>query len=292
MNTKMKGAVKMGFGVTGRLAGGNPAESYRKNASAGRAEGVRFGELASAGKAEGVSFSELASAGRAEGVRFSELALSGRTEGASFRGLASARAAGQDCVSEISFQDLWQTRFPGAYYHTADASKIPQGVWERNDFPFEKFFREDLDATIVNWNPSGADPAMDSSGVQSRLHAIAGQKSIVVPPELEEKMKHDPELASQIMAKAESFIAANQVPGRICSHLIVLDENGEIARFRASSHGGNITGPTEEEMHRFEAEQAAKRKRKEEYARLNAEGALRRRLLEREVDERYEKSGI
>ncbi len=246
------------------MAGGNPAESYRKNASAGRAEGVRFGELASAGKAEGVSFSEL----------------------------ASTRAAGQEGVSEISFQDLWQTRFPGAYYHTADASKIPQGVWERNDFPFEKFFREDLDESAMNWRPNGVDPAMDSTGVQSRLHAIAGQKSIVVPPELEEKMKHDPELASQIMAKAESFIAANQVPGRICSHLIVLDENGEIARFRASSHGGNITGPTEEEMRRFEAEQAARRKRKEEYARLNAESALRRRLLEREVDERYEKSGI
>ena len=217
----------MEFGVTGRLAGGYPAESYRKNASAGRAEGVRFGELASAGKAEGVSFRELASAGRVEGVRFSELALSCRTEGASFRGLASARAAGQECVSEISFQDLWQTRFPGAYYHTADASKIPQGVWERNDFPFEKFFREDLDESAMNWRPNGADPAMDSTGVQSRLHAIAGQKSIVVPPELEEKMKHDPELARQVMAKAESFIAANQVPGRICSHLIVLDENGD-----------------------------------------------------------------
>lgn len=219
-------------------------------------------------------------------------AASGTSGGVSFAELAAAKAAGQSDVSGMSFKDMWQARFPGAYYHTADASNIPQGVWERNDFPFEKFFCNDLDESAVNWKPNGANPAMDSSGVQSRLHSIAGQKSIVVPPELEEKMKNDPALASQVMAKVESFIAANQVPGRICSHLIVLDENGEIARFRASSHGGNITGSTEEELRQFEAEQAAKKKRREEYARLNEESALKRKLMEQETDERYYQTSI
>jgi len=135
---------------------------------------------------------------------------------------------------------------------------------------------------------------MDSSGVQSRLHSIAGQKSIVVPPALEEKMKNDPALAQRIMAKIENYIVtdAAMTPDRICSYLIVLDENGEIARSRASSHGGNITGPTEEEMRQFEAEQAAKKKRREEYARLNEEAALKRKLMEQEADERYYKSSI
>ncbi len=216
----------------------------------------------------------------------------GKSEGMSFAELAAAKAVEKGTAVGMSFKDMWQARFPGAYYHTADASNIPQGVWERNDFPFEKFFRNDLDESAVNWKPNGANPAMDSFGVQSRLHSIAGQKSIVVPPELEEKMKNNPELAKQVMAKVESFIATNQVPGRICSHLIVLDENGEIARFRASSHGGNITGPTEEEMRQFEAEQAAKRKRREEYARLNEESALKRKLLEQETDERYYQTSI
>ena len=71
-----------------------------------------------------------------------------------------------------------------------------------------------------------------------------------------------------------------------------MDENGEIARFRASSHGGNITGPTEEEMRQFEAEQAAKKKRREEYARLNEESALKRRLMEQETDDRYYKDSM
>ena len=219
-------------------------------------------------------------------------AAADKNGGVSFAELAAAKAAGQSDVSGMSFKDMWQARFPGAYYHTADASNIPQGVWERNDFPFEKFFCNDLDESAMNWKPNGANPAMDSSGVQSRLHSIAGQKSIVVPPELEEKMKNDPALASQVMAKVESFIAANQVPGRICSHLIVLDENGEIARFRASSHGGNITGPTEEELRQFEAEQAAKKKRREEYARLNEESALKRKLMEQETDARYYQTSI
>lgn len=219
--------------------------------------------------------------------QYQKNAAAGKSSGVSFAELAAAKAAGQSDMSGMSFKDMWQARFPGAYYHTADASNIPQGVWERNDFPFEKFFRDDLDEAAVNWKPNGANPAMDSSEVQSRLHSIAGQKSIVVPPELEEKMKNDPALAKQVMAKVESFIAANQVPGRVCSHLIVLDEDGEIARFRASSHGGNITGPTEEEMRQFEAEQAAKKKRREEYVRLNEENALKRKLMEQETDERY-----
>ena len=219
--------------------------------------------------------------------QYQKNAAAGKSDGVSFAELAGAKAAEKSDVSGMSFKDMWQKRFPGAYYHTMDASNIPQGVWERNDFPFEKFFQNDVDEATVNWKPNGANPAMDSSGVQSRLHSIAGQKSIVVPPELEEKMKNDPALASQVMAKVESFIAANQVPGRICSHLIVLDENGEIARFRASSHGGNITGPSEEEVRQFEAEQAAKKKRREEYARLNEESALKRKLMEQEADERY-----
>lgn len=203
-----------------------------------------------------------------------------------FNGILSAKATEKAAKTEWNFKDMWQSRFPGAYYHTMDASNIPQGVWERNDFPFEKFFQNDVDESVLNWNPNGGNPAMDSSGVQSRLHSISGQKSIVVPPELEEKMKNDPALAQQVMAKVENFIAVNQVPGRICSHLIVLDENGEIARFRASSHGGNFTGPTEAEMQQFEAEQAAKRKRRVEYMQIVEESSLKR--IEIEQDQRAE----
>lgn len=74
------------------------------------------------------------------------------------------------------------------------------------------------------------------------------------------------------MAKVESFIMKDQTtlpPGRIYSCVVVLDENGEIAHAAGSSGGGNISGPTEEELRQFEVEQAAKKKRREEYARLS-----------------------
>lgn len=242
----------MDFGVTGKLGGYYLAEQYRKNA---------------AGKSEGMSFAEL----------------------------AAAKAAEQSDVSGMSFKDMWQARFPGAYYHTADAYKIPQSAWQRYDFPHEKFFSNELDESVIDWKPTGAEPKLTDASVQSRIDSTLGKKAIVVPPALEEKMKNDPALAQQIMAKVESFIMNDQAtlpPGRIYSCVVVLDENGEIAHAAGSSGGGNLTGPTEAEMRQFEAEQAAKKKRREEYARLNEESALKRKLMEQETDERYYQTSI
>lgn len=109
-------------------------------------------------------------------------------------------------------------------------------------------------------------------------------------------MKNDPELAKKVMVNVENFIASYSAtsvrPGRICSWLISLDENGEIEKFRVTGGGGNISGPTEEEQRQFEAEQAAKKKRREEYARLNEESALKRKLMEQETDEQYYKTSM
>lgn len=213
--------------------------------------------------------------------------VSTRNSGISFMDLASVTAAGAAAtqnVAGMSFEEMCQARFPGAYYHVMDASKIPQSVWERNDFPFEKFFADKVDEAVLDWTPTGAEPAMDSSQVQARFNSILGQTSIVVPPELEEKMKNDPALANKVMANIDYLFAWNgyPIPGRENSALIVLDENGEVARWRLTS-GGGLTGPTEEEQRQFEAEQKAKQKRREENTRLAEESALKRRLQEQEA---------
>ncbi len=240
----MKGEMKMDFGVTGKLW------EY----------GINSRTSTIPEKNVGVGFAEIAAAKAAEKV------------------------SGKANVTGTSFKEMWQTRFPGAYYHTADASHIPQGVWDRNDFPMEKFFQDDVDESVLNWSPTGAIPSATSSQVQSRWNSVSGEKSIIVPPELEEKMKNDPELAKRVMANVENFIttysATSVRPGRVCSWLISLDENGEIEKYRVTGSGGNISGPTEEEQRQFEAEQAAKRKRREKYAKLNEESALKRKLLE------------
>lgn len=211
-----------------------------------------------------------------------------KSQGISFLDMASATAASSAATAQnvtgVSFKEMCQARFPGAYYHVMDASNIPQSLWERNDFPFEKFFADEVDESVLNWTPTGAEPAMDSSQVQARFNSILGQTSIVVPPELEEKMKNDPSLANKVMANIDYLFAWNgyPLPGRENSALIVLDENGEVARWRLTS-GGGLTGPTEEEQRQFEAEQKAKQKRREENARLAEESALKRRLQEQEA---------
>lgn len=208
---------------------------------------------------------------------------------------AAERVTEQVSVAGMSFKDMWQARFPGAYYHTADAYKIPQGAWQRYDFPHEKFFGDELDESIIDWKPTGAEPKLTDASVQSRIDSTLGKKAIVVPPALAEKMKNDSALAQQVMAKVESFIMKDQAtlpPDRIYSCVVVLDENGEIAHAAGSSGGGNLTGPSEAEMREFEAEQAEKKKRREEYARLNEESALKRRLMEQEADERYYQTSI
>ena len=112
-----------------------------------------------------------------------------------FDSILSAKEAGQ------SFIDMWQSRFPGAYYHTLDAYQIPQGVWGRLDFPHDDFFKNKIDKSILDWKPTGKEPKMTDRSVQSRAMATLGKKSIVVPPVLEEKMKNDPTLAKQIMER-------------------------------------------------------------------------------------------
>ena len=210
----------------------------------------------------------------------------GKSEGVSFAELAAAKAAEQSDVSGMSFKDMWQARFPGAYYHVMDGSKISQGAWDRNDFPFERFFSDNVDESVLGWTPSGAEPSANSPEVQSRWSSTAGRKALIVPPTLEEKMQNDPELAEKVMANVENFIATYPaVPG--CSYLIELDENGEISKYRVTSPG-TITVSSSE----FVEARRAREAKHAEYERLAEEAVLKRRLMEQEADKRYYKDSM
>lgn len=227
-----------------------------------------------------------------------ERTIAGRDDNVSFKDMipekSAQRVSDHENVNLANFKNRLQAMFPGAYYHTMDASKIPQGTWQRTDFPFEKFFAKEVDESVLNWTPKGAAPAMTDLKVQSRLDSVLGQYSIVVPPALEEKIKNNPTLADKIMANINHLLAWNgyPVPGRINSALIVLDENGEAARWNLISGGGGITGPTEAEQRQFEEEQKAKKLRRAKYARINEEYALRRKLQEMERNKMYYQESV
>ena len=165
-----------------------------------------------------------------------------------------------------------------------DGSAISQGAWDRNDFPFERFFPDRVDESTLNWTPSGAEPPAGNSEVQSRWSSTAGKKAVIVPPALDEKMKNDPELAKRVMATVENFIATYPaVPG--CSYLIELDENGEISKYRVTSPG-TITVSSSE----FVEARRAREAKHAEYERLAEETALKRKMLAQETDRRYYQS--
>ena len=204
------------------------------------------------------------------------------------RMLSDVVSADRTGIADQSFEDMWKSRYPGAKYHVMDVSGISQGTWERNDFPYERFFDDEVDKSVLHWQPSGKEPTMADASVQSRLDSTLGKKAIVVPPELEEKMKNDPELAEKVMEKVESFIQNHPTrPGRVLSYLIALDENGDIAHFRVTGGGGHISGPSEAELRQFEEEQETKREKKAQQEKDNREYNLKvaeeRKRLQEEI---------
>lgn len=196
--------------------------------------------------------------------------------------------------NNMTLVEMWKTRFPGAKYHVMNTSGISQGIWERNDFLYERFFDDEVNESVLDWQPSGKEPAMADASVQSRLDSTLGKKAIVVPPELEEKTKNNPELAKKVMGKVENFIQNHPTrPGRVLSYLIVLDENGEISHFRVTGGGGHISGPSESELRQFEEEQEAKREKKVQQEKENREYNLKvaeeRKRLQEEI---YHKQSV
>lgn len=208
--------------------------------------------------------------------------------GVSFAELAATKASGQESVEEMRFKDMWQTRFPGAYYNVMDTSKIDGSLWGRNDYPWDKYFSNHADDSVLDWKPSGAEPAMLDSKVQAKINSTIGKKAIVVPPELEKKMKNDPELTKSVMAKVEGFITEQDImnPNPRKGYLIALDENGDIAHACVTSKKMSVSSAEFIEAH--EAREA----KHAEYKRLAEEAALKRRLMDREADERYYQTGI
>ena len=211
-------------------------------------------------------------------------AAAGTSGGVGFAELAVAKAAGQSDVSEMSFKDMWQARFPGAYYHVMDGSAISQGAWDRNDFPFERFFSDRVDESILSWTPSGTEPPTSNSEVQLRCSSTAGKKAVIVPPALNEKMKNDPELAKNVMATVENFIATYPAT-QGCSFLIELDENGGISKYRVTSPG-QITVSSS----KFVETSRLREAKHAEYERLAEVNTLKRKMLEQEIDKRYYRS--
>ena len=212
-------------------------------------------------------------------------AASGTSGGVSFAELAAAKSAGKTEGVNVSFEEMLKSKYPGAYYNVMDTSKIDGGLWGRNDYPWDAYFSEPADASVLGWTPSGAEPDMQSPEVHAKLNSMVGKIAIVIPLELEEKMKNDPELAKKVMERVDNFLATNSTPGLNEGFLMTFDENGEINHACVVGEGRFTVSSSE-----FVEARKAREAKHAEYERLAEESALKRKMLAQEVDRRFYQS--
>lgn len=196
-------------------------------------------------------------------------------------------------MREQGLEDILKVQYPGLKYHVLDTSKINSSLWQRNDYPFEMFFEENLCESDLDWKPTSENPSMLDAGVQARLNAARGKYAIVVPSALEEKLENNPELSQSIMNKISTLIKEQDtVPSSIDSFNITLDDEGNISNYRFSGGGGKITITRRNGLQKSKDEETEEIKEQERNQRLTAKRVLERKeqLEKAELDKRYQQS--
>ena len=209
--------------------------------------------------------------------------VAGKSDSVSFAELAATKAA--EKTEGVSFEEMLKSKYPGAYYNVMDTSKIDGSLWGRNDYPWDKYFSNNADDSVLNWKPSGAEPDMQSPAVRAKMNAMLGKIAVVIPPELEEKMKNNTELAQKVMERVDSFLLSNSTPGENEGFLMTFDENGEINHACVVGELKFTVSSSE-----FVEARRAREAKHAEYERLAEEAALKRKMLAQETDRRYYQS--
>ena len=310
----------MDFGVTSKLW--EYGINSRTSAIAERNIDGSFAEIAAAEVAEkeaslrGENETRITGANHYMGESYDECInkITDKTAASAFQTAYTKKMAGAtDDISVISRAystgKAGATNFEDAFpqydviTHVGNAN-ISSGNWQRNDFPFWKYFDKNTSADALNdWKPEGANPSQMRSDLQRNYNSVgSGRIAILVPESLQQKMDADPEYARQIMAKLQAwkedydrwdntvaasygYNVAEHQAGK--SYVFDLDENGDVRNCTVTSPG-RITVSSSE----FAEARKAREAKHAEYEKLAEESALKRKMLEQEIEERYYKSNL
>lgn len=312
--------MKMDFGVTSKLW--EYGINSRTSAIAERNIDGSFAEIAAAEVAEkeaslrGENETRITGANHYMGESYDECInkITDKTAASAFQTAYTKKMAGAtDDISVISRAystgKAGATNFEDAFpqydviIHVGNAN-ISSGNWQRNDFPFWKYFDKNTSADALNdWKPEGANPSQMRSDLQRNYNSVgSGRIAILVPESLQQKMDANPEYARQIMAKLQAwkedydrwdntvaasygYNVAEHQAGK--SYVFDLDENGDVRNCTVTSPG-RITVSSSE----FAEARKAREAKHAEYEKLAEESALKRKMLEQEIEERYYKSNL
>ncbi len=304
--------------MIGKLEGYYLAQQYKENMSVKKNVNRSFSELVAAKSAEEIQETGINGVGTENymGESYQERLnkITDPVAKSAFQQAYAMKMAGStDYISKLSKEystgKVGATNFADAFSkyevitHVGNA-KISDRNWQRNDFPFWKYFDKNTSADALNdWKPVGANPSQLRSDLQKNYSSIGpGKIAVLVPDSLQQKMDTDPEYAKQIVAKLQEWkedydrwnntvgasygfdVAEHQASQ---SYVFDLDENGDVRHCTVTGGGGRLTGPTKEEQEQFEAEQAAKRKRRAEYKEFIEECSLKRAEAEQESNKKY-----
>lgn len=176
---------------------------------------------------------------------------------------------------------------------------VSSANWQRNDFPFWKYFNKNTSADSLNdWKPSGPNPPQTDAGIQRNLSSIgAGKMAVLIPESLQKKMDADENYARQVMAKVQKWKEEYDLKDNALaasygydvfehqfskSYCIQLDENGEVVNATVTS-GGRITKSSDEMVKAY----YKRKKKREEYKRIDEKKALNEELWENVAEKRY-----
>ena len=108
---------------------------------------------------------------------------------------------------EIDSFQLLENKYGKIIYNVGDASNF--SYWDRNDFPIEQLFMENIDvATLYRWEPKNkkSNPSGFEKSIQDRLKGIKdGSRSVLIHPNIEKKMKQDPQYAKSIYNMIDTY---------------------------------------------------------------------------------------
>lgn len=186
---------------------------------------------------------------------------------------SEVRAKNTDYV----FKGELKAKYPGAYYNVMDTSKIDHGLWGRNDYPWDAYFSEPANSSVLNWTPTGAEPTMQDSSVVSKINSIAGKLAMVIPPELERRMQNDEELTQKVMDHVDGFVSKYYRSDTNQGFLITFDENGEIGESCIVCEGKMTVSSSE-----FVEERKARERKAAEYERIAKENAIKQKIIEKD----------
>ncbi len=213
----------MDFGVTDKLTEYYLKSQIGKNSSANRS-GTDFAEQLAAAKSEAAAGVWSSKSNNTETAYYMgkpyEEALSRITDpvaaSAFQQAYALKMAGGNDYISRLSKEystgKVGATSFEDAFSHYdvithVGNADIPSWKWQRNDFPFWKYFQKNTSADALNdWEPKGENPSQLRPDLQRNYGSIgAGKIAVLMPDSLKEKMDADPAYARQIVAKLQAW---------------------------------------------------------------------------------------